>query len=126
MHTIHAVALAVSIMAAVPAYAAGSYGPFCLGEADATVKVQTFLRGHDGATLQILDSEEAAAWAQSYNTLLPTSDYPIDKVWIIADPKANAAELRIAFFSANQTCMNVLMPVDIFKSIVEHARGLRN
>ena len=126
MHTIHAVALAVSIMAAVPAYAAGSYGPFCLGEADATVKVQAFLRGHDGATLQILEGEAAAAWAQSYNTLRPASDYPIDKVWVIADPKANAAELRIALFSKSQTCMNVLMPVDIFKSIVEHAKTYRN
>ena len=126
MHTIHAVALAVSIMAAVPAYAGGLHSLFCFGEAEITVKVQAFQRENSSAELQILEGEDAAAWAQSYNTMRPASNFKIDKIWVISDPKVNANEFLVAFFSKNQTCTNTSMPVEMYNAIVEHAKTYRN
>lgn len=100
--------------------------PFCIKEADATAKVQAFLKAHDGATLDVLDDESAAAWIDAYNNGLPPStDYQADKIWIISDPKRADDTLLLELFVRGETCHGLMLPMRMFAAIVAHERENR-
>ena len=97
--------------------------PFCLGEVEATVKVQAFLKDHDGASLTILEDDAAASWLEVYNRIPPASHFVADKLWFVANPKEDGDHILIALFSKNQTCANTRMPMDEFEFIIKKSRA---
>ena len=106
---------------AAPAHAA-SVGPFCFGEAETTVKVQAFLKAHDGSKLAIMEGDEAVAWMEAFNSLPPLSDFVADKIWTVENFKEDSKAFRLAFFFKNETCFNMRMPIEEYIAISEHAR----
>ena len=96
--------------------------PFCLGEVEATVKVQAFLSAHDGAALTILEDDAAAAWLEEYNKIEPVSRFIADKLWAIANPEEDPGHMRVALFFRNNTCYNERMPMGEFEFITNKSR----
>ena len=106
---------------AAPAHAA-SVGPFCFGEAETTVKVQAFLKAHDGSKLAIMDDDEAVAWMEAFNTLPPLSNFVADKIWKVENFQEDDSHFRLGFFLQNELCFNMRMRIDEYDAITEHAK----
>ena len=96
--------------------------PFCLGEVESTVKMQEFLHSHDGASLEFIEGDKAAAWIEAFNTAAPPTSYLADAIWVVANPKEVPDYLIVSFFYEHKTCYHAIMPVGAFIAVTAHSQ----
>ena len=96
--------------------------PFCLGEVESTVKMQEFRQLHDGASLELIEGDKAAAWIEAFNTADPPTSYLADAIWVVANPKEVPDYLIVSFFYEHQTCYRATMLVQSFIAVTVHSQ----